>query len=56
MSDLVTRIRQPVDLFQPGGDNERLLIEAADEIERLRGRIAVMRSKIAQALVLIRTR
>ena len=34
--DIVERIRQRIELFSPGGDNERLLQEAADEIVRLR--------------------
>lgn len=34
--DIVDRIRQRIELFSPGGDNERLLQEAADEIVRLR--------------------
>lgn len=32
---LVDRIRQRVEVFQPGGDNEKLLRAAADEIESL---------------------
>lgn len=34
--DIVERIQQRIELFSPGGDNERLLQEAADEIVRLR--------------------
>jgi hypothetical protein len=34
--DLVALIRQRVDVFQPGGDTERLLIQAANTIELLR--------------------
>lgn len=34
--DIVDRIRQRIEVFQPGGDNERLLEEAAAEIMRLR--------------------
>jgi hypothetical protein len=34
--DIVDRIRQRIEVFQPGGDTERLLQDAADEIIRLR--------------------
>lgn len=34
--DIVDRIRQRIEVFQPGGDTEKLLVEAADEIVRLR--------------------
>lgn len=34
--DIVEQIRQRIEVFQPGGDNQRLLEEAADQIVRLR--------------------
>lgn len=34
--DLVQRIRDRVEVFHPGGDTERLLLQAANAIELLR--------------------
>lgn len=33
------RLRIRVDVFQPGGDTERLMLEAAEKIEELRDRL-----------------
>lgn len=46
MPDLVEQIRQRVEVFQPGGDTERLLVRAANEIESLRLQVWEMERRI----------
>ena len=48
--DIVERIRQRIELFSPGGDNERLLQEAADLIERQQRHIDRLTSDLTHAI------
>ena len=51
--DILDRIATRIQVFQPGGDNERLLLDAAEEIRQLRAHIAQLSDGIDQALNLI---
>ena len=47
------RLRRRCDVFQPGGDTERLMLEAAEKIDELRDRLYRMTidcDRYAQAL------
>ena len=51
--DILDRIDTRIQVFQPGGDNERLMLDAAEEIRQLRAHIIQLTDGINQAINLI---
>lgn len=46
MTDIVEQIEQRIEVFQPGGDNERLLARARNEIKSLRLQLLEAESRL----------